>query len=264
MPRSLRHDRAHDYKFLIRRWRALAPKVGFRIKKYAEAGGYDLFYLERRKPAKNVPSIYFSAGIHGDEPAATEGLFEWAEKNPKLLQEMNFLIFPCINPWALVNNSRRDAEGHDLNRSYRTKDIPQINEQLRLMASRKFDLALALHEDYDALGVYMYEVCLSKPYWGDAMLKAAARFIRPDPRKKIEGRAASGGAIRPVISVDLMPDWPEAFILHFQNVPRIFTVETPSEFHLDDRVAAHVAILSKAVDLCRKEFSLPPRPAKAS
>ncbi len=263
MPRTLRRQCAHDYKFLIRRWRALAPTIGFRMRKYGEAGGYDLFYLERRKLAKDVPSIYFSAGIHGDEPAATEALIEWAEKNSKLLREFNFLIFPCLNPWALVNNTRRDAEGRDLNRCYHLKNLPQITEHIRLMTSRPFDLALALHEDYDAVGVYLYEVPTRKPFWGDKLLKAAAPVIRPDPRPKIEGRPAKRGAIRPTISVDLMPEWPEAFILHFQKIPRVFTIETPSEFHLDTRVEAHMAIISEAVSLCRKEFSLPPRPLRA-
>ena len=61
-----------------------------------------------------------------------------------------------------------------------------------------------------------------------------------------------------------MPEWPEAFVLYFQNAVRIFTIETPSEFHLDDRVNAQIAMIAKAVDLCRKEFSLRPRASAAS
>jgi hypothetical protein len=88
------------------------------------------------------------------------------------------------------------------------------------------------------------------------MIRAASKFIGPDLRKTIEGRPAQGGIVRrPKITPDLMPDWPEAFILYFRKVLRVFTVETPSEFHLDDRIAAHGAILSKAVALCRKEFA---------
>ena len=62
--------------------------------------------------------------------------------------------------------------------------------------------------------------------------------------------------VRRTITPDLMPEWPEAFVLYFQNAVRIFTVETPSEFHLDDRVNAQIAMISKAVELCREEFSL--------
>ena len=256
MARTLRHNRAHDYSHLIRRWRSVAAKTGLRLVKYSEAASYDLFYLESRRKRTRVLSLYLSAGIHGDEPAATEGLIVWAEKNIKLLSECGVLIFPCLNPWALVNNCRRDFDGRDLNRSYHTQDVPQITEQLKLIVTRKFDLAYLLHEDFDALGNYIYEVNAAKPYWSELILAAAKKHIAPDPRRKIEGRGAKMGVIRPRVSPELMPDWPEAFILHYQNVPRVFTVETPSEFHLDDRVEAHAAMLSKAVELTAKEFAL--------
>jgi hypothetical protein len=60
--------------------------------------------------------------------------------------------------------------------------------------------------------------------------------------------------VRRSITPDLMPDWPEAFVLHFHYAARTFTVETPSEYSLDDRVAAQAAVISKAVSLCRREF----------
>ena len=44
-------------------------------------------------------------------------------------------------------------------------------------------------------------------------------------------------------------------MLCFQDVKRVFTIETPSEYHLDQRAAAHAAMLDKAVALCRKEFA---------
>ncbi|HEY5741896.1 MAG TPA: hypothetical protein VIS99_05085, partial [Terrimicrobiaceae bacterium] len=92
--------------------------------------------------------------------------------------------------------------------------------------------------------------------WGEILLEAAAKHIPPDPRKKIEGRSARSGVVRRTITPDLMPEWPEAFVLYFQNAARIFTVETPSEFHLDDRVNAQLEVISKAVELCREEFAL--------
>lgn len=263
MPRRLRHDRAHDYPFLIRRWRRLAKRTGLKMARCAKAGGLDLFHLESTRAGKKAPSFYFSAGIHGDEPGATEGLLTWAEKNAALLRKVNVLIFPCLNPWGLAGNCRLDSEGRDLNRSYNNSAVPQIGAQIRIMGDRRFDLALALHEDYDARGVYIYEVPSQKKNWGELMLKAAAKSIPAEPRKKIEGRAAQGGVVRRGIKPELMPDWPEAFILHFHHSARTFTIETPSEFHLDDRVEAQVAIISRAVELCQKEFSLRRKAEKA-
>lgn len=255
MVRSLRHTRAHEYPHLIRRWRQVARATGLVVTPYATSGEWDLVYLEPRRARPGAPAIYLSAGIHGDEAGATEGLLEWAAKNPDLMRALNVLIFPCLNPWGLVNNCRMDAEGRDLNRGFHNRTIPQIDAQLRVLADRRFDLALTLHEDYDALGMYIYEVPSRKEHWAETLLQAAARHVPTDIRKKIEGRAARAGVVRAAIKPDLMPNWPEAFVLHFHHAARTFTIETPSEFFLDDRVAAHVAVVTKAVTLCRKEVS---------
>ncbi len=262
--RLLRHDRAHDYRFLMRRWREVAALADLRIKKYSEAGGCKLYCIVSRLKRAEAPSIYLSAGIHGDEAAATEGLVEWAQANTDALRLLNVLIFPCLNPWGLVNNSRRDPDGRDLNRSFHTSAVPQIAAQIQWLTGCAFDLALNLHEDYDAIGLYIYELQRVKPFWAELLLEAGAQYIPPDPRKKIEGRAARAGVVRRIITPDLMPEWPEAFVLYFQNAVRIFTVETPSEFHLDDRVNAQIAMISKAVELCREEFSLRAKPTAAS
>ena len=256
MPLLLRHSRAHDYRFLMRRWRSVAAAADLRLKKYAEAGGCNLYCLASGSKKANAPSIYLSAGIHGDEAAATEGLVEWAQANTDVLRLLNALIFPCLNPWGLVNNSRRDPDGRDLNRSFHTSAVPQIAAQMQWITGCAFDLALNLHEDYDALGLYIYELQRVKPYWGEVLLAAAAEHIPPDPRRKIEGRSARYGIVRRKVTPDMMPEWPEAFVLYFHNSARIFTIETPSEFHLDDRVDAQLKVISKAVELCRKEFSL--------
>lgn len=254
MPRPLRHDRPHDYKHLIRRWRKVAKAAGLTVVKYAEAGGYDVFALESARK-KDGPAIYVSAGIHGDEAASTEGLISWAEKNPARLRDGNLLILPCLNPWGLVSNCRLDAEGRDLNRAFHDESVPQVVAHKQLLGQRRFDLALTLHEDYDALGFYLYEVPGPKPYWGEQLTRVAGRHVPIEKRSKIEGRAAKDGIVRKAIKPDLMPTWPEAFVLYFAHSNRVFTVETPSEFHLADRVAAQVAVLEKAVALCGKEFS---------
>ncbi|MGA7879553.1 MAG: hypothetical protein WCD63_01670, partial [Terrimicrobiaceae bacterium] len=71
MPLLLRHSRAHDYRFLMRRWRSVATAADLRLKKYAEAGGCNLYCLASGRKKASAPSIYLSAGIHGDEAAAT-------------------------------------------------------------------------------------------------------------------------------------------------------------------------------------------------
>jgi hypothetical protein len=86
-------------------------------------------------------------------------------------------------------------------------------------------------------------------------LAAAARVIPVDHRKTIEGSRAKLGLIRRRIGVDFMEQHPEAFTLHFKNSQRTFTIETPSEHHLEVRISAHVAVIEEAVRLCQAEFS---------
>jgi len=244
---------SHDYPRLIRRWRAVAGTAGMPLRSYGGSGRHRLFWLASPPRPASAPSIYFSAGIHGDEPAATEALVTWAEKNVRILKLIRAVIFPCLNPWGLANNSRLDAEGRDLNRCYNTNNVPWIEEQRKIIRNARFDLALMLHEDFDAAGMYIYETGNRRPHWAEQMLLPATRFVPAAPRGRIEGRAAKKGVLRYRITPGLMPDWPEAFLLHFHHAERTFTIETPSEFHIDARVAAHVAALVCAVRACRVE-----------
>ena len=247
------HVRAHDYPFLIRRWKRAAAAAGLKMREFAESGGYPIYSLASETSAAGQPSLYISAGIHGDEAASTEGLIVWAEKNPRLLRKFRALIFPCLNPWGLVNNCRLDPRGRDLNRCYNNPRVPQIRAQVKVLGSSRFDLALQLHEDFDAHGVYIYEVRGKRPFWAEDLLKAGTLSLPPDLRTSIEGRAAKSGIVRRKITPDLMPDWPEAFLIHFRHAARTFTIETPSEFAIDARVSAQEAILTAALKKCLAE-----------
>jgi hypothetical protein len=106
-----------------------------------------------------------------------------------------------------------------------------------------------LHEDYDGQGFYLYEIMRARPFWGESLLAAAARHITIDPRKKIDGHKAEGGLIRRRFDRTRFDQigYPEAIWLHEFHARRALTVESPSEFALDRRVRAHVAVLEECV-----------------
>ncbi len=243
--------RAHDYDRLIRRWQRVATLAQLDLQPFSQSAGFPLFVLQSRPDTPSGPALYFSAGIHGDEPAATEGLVTWAEQNTRLLRRLTVAIFPCLNPWGLVNNNRLDSQGRDLNRCFGKRKLPQVRDQVRWLRGLRFDAALTLHEDYDARGIYIYEVAGRKPFWAEELLAAAEPHVPADPRRKIEGRPAKNGIVRRRITPDLMPDWPEAFLLDFSHARRTFTIETPSEYAIETRVAAHIGVLERAVELAR-------------
>src|SRR3954469_6979608 len=127
--------RAHHYPHLIARWRAVCRAAGLRLRCFAEAGKYGIYYLETRAPG---PAVYLSAGIHGDEPAGPEALITWAEADLARLRRHALVIFPCLNPWGLVNNIRLGEDGLDWNRSFHREDHPLIAGWRRVMSNRPF------------------------------------------------------------------------------------------------------------------------------
>ena len=244
---NVAHLRAHDYKWLVTRWRALAKREGWRMRKFADADGFPVYVVESARRAG--PHLYLSAGIHGDEPAATEALVTWCTRRARTLQKCEVLIFPCLNPWGLQNNNRNDAHGRDLNRGYHRQDVPVIEAQKMLLQGRSFDAAVMLHEDFDAHGVYLYEIPGARPFWGEKLLAAAARHIPREPRSRVEGRRCRRGLIRTRITAETLPEHPEAFCLRFGHTRRSLTFETPSECSMTARVRAHGAMLDEVLRL---------------
>ncbi|MBU3665764.1 MAG: DUF2817 domain-containing protein [Chthoniobacterales bacterium] len=241
------HLRAHDYAWLVKRWRALARREGWRMRKFAHADGFPVYVVE--SPPSPGPRLYLSAGIHGDEPAATEALVDWCARRAAALKKCEVLIFPCLNPWGLQHNDRHDARGRDLNRGYHRNDVAVIEAQKKILRGRAFDAAVMLHEDFDAHGVYLYEIPGARPFWGEKLLAAASRHLPREPRPRVEGRRCRRGLIRTRVTPRTLPEHPEAFFLRFGHTTRSLTIETPSEFSITTRVAAQGAVLDAVLKL---------------
>ncbi len=243
-------QRCHDYHYLIRRWRAVCAASGLKIKKCGTADGYQCY--EIFSPLLTLQGgIYISAGIHGDEPASCSGLIDWAEQHVTELAELPLLIYPCLNPWGLVNNNRNDAGGTDLNRVWESPATPFISYIIERIRNYQFDLALTLHEDFDGQGLYIYEPVPKGNLrsWGAKLIAAAAPFLPADPRKTIDGRRAKDGMIRPAGKNLPFSELPEAVYLHLHHAQRTYTFETPSEYGLDRRTAAQAALVKSAIEM---------------
>jgi predicted deacylase len=224
------------------------------MKAFAEHDGFPLFVLQTRRPSPDAPSVYLSAGIHGDEPAGPEGVLAWARKHTRTLQHLSVTIFPCLNPWGLSRNIRTDQSGVDLNRQFHEVGVGYFRALHQLIDGRHFDLAVALHEDYDGQGLYIYELD-SAPTPHAPQLLAAARHILPaDPRRTIDGRRfTKPGYLHRNVARRKLPDGPETIFLARRKAGICLTVETPSEFSLDRRIRAHRVILQAAVELVLRQ-----------
>ncbi len=249
-----RSHRAHDVVHLVSRWRRLARALRLPLQTLCVVNEFPVVLLEH---GDENNGLYVSAGIHGDEVGATEGLLRWAERGGLAALRsagIPFVLAPCLNPWGLANNSRVDARGRDLNRSFQSPRLSPIRELRAALEKRRFRLALTLHEDFDAQGLYLYEIRGAKPYWGEQLAGAVAKWMPADARRQIEGRPARGGVIRPRLDQRtrefLRTGCPEALWLHFSGqAARVFTFETASEHGLDLRAETHAQLVSESVRL---------------
>jgi protein MpaA len=245
---DFRAHRVHDSRFLSKRWQSLARKSRLNGLVYSIAEEFELVCF--KSPAlKSSGGIYLSAGIHGDEPASTEGLYQWAELHSSILREIPIMIFPCLNPWGLQHNRRTDSENRDLNRCFHLDNIPRIQAQKELIRDYKFRLAICLHEDYDAQGVYLYEIRNKFTTFGNELLAAAGYYVPIDARRTIEGRRAEQGWIARKINLIKFPVIAEAIYLARNHSERTITAETPSEYDLGPRIQAQIAMIQRAIEL---------------
>jgi murein peptide amidase A len=249
--------RVHNYLRLAKRWKALARRARLRCTVFENVDEFELLCI--RSPAlQEKNGIYLSAGIHGDEPASAEGLCLWAELSATALHDLPLIIFPCLNPWGLVRNLRLDSQGRDLNRCYHLDEPAQIRAQKALIAPYSFRLGMCLHEDYDAQGVYVYEIRKHHRLFGPELLAAAGFYVPVDLRKTIEGRRASQGWIARRLNFVRFPFRAEAMYLAENHSERNITFETPSEYDLPARIHAQVVAIQKAVELIMLDVARSP------
>jgi protein MpaA len=192
-----------------------------------------------RTAANPKSRLYLSAGIHGDEPAGPLAVLELFRKN-EWSDAVEMWICPCLNPEGFVSNRRENASGHDLNRDYRHLETAEIRAHAAwLQTLPKCDLAVLLHEDWEANGFYLYELNpLNLPSFAPKLIQEVAKVCPIEHASTVDNWSASGGIIRPQTHPRERPQWAEAVYLVMHNSARSYTLEAPSDFPLSIRVRA--------------------------
>ena len=233
---------------LLSDFRSAAETSGFQVESYGEAFGYPLLTATRAtKPSRKSRQIYLSTGIHGDEPAPPLALLQLL-KNDALPHTNHYTLCPCMNPAGLAAGTRENPDGIDLNRDYTDFASTEIRTHRDWIEANitALDLALHLHEDWEAKGFYFYELNFHGHYsHADALLAAAKKHLPIDTDSTIDGHPANGGIIRPPERPHVPEGLPEAlyFEAHYNLLD--YTIETPSCFPLDQRIQAmQVAVLA--------------------
>ncbi len=219
--------------------RTLAAGAGFVVRIFAEAGGFALPVLTRGGPGKDC--LYVSSGVHGDEPAGPLAIRR-ALENDWFSPDFGWVVFPAINPTGLVRGTRETAEGIDLNRDYRSLKAMESRVHRAFLAGSgwRFRAVLGLHEDWEAGGAYLYE---HNPDGAvnpcDALLAVLEENCGLEQGEVIDDwPVAREGLIHPPSVPEIRENWPEQIYLLEAHTRMSYTVETPSECALENRVRA--------------------------
>ena len=182
------------------------PSYARDVEESARAGGWTVRHLsptassarpwlQRAAPA-GAPRVYFSAGIHGDEISGPLALLEML-RQPDFFAAVDATIFPILNPDGLARGVRENADGIDLNRDYRNPKSAEIAGHIdALKTLGRFDAAMMLHEDFEGIGAYLYELNDAlPPTLGNDIIAAMGRHVPIDLRPAIEDVPARGGSV---------------------------------------------------------------------
>jgi protein MpaA len=196
--------------------------------------------------------VYISAGIHGDEPAGPLALLSMIKQN-EWPEDLDLYMCPLLNPSGFPLNTRENGNKLDLNRDYRHLKSLEVQTHTHwLLTQPRFDVALCLHEDWEARGFYLYEL---NPGNGKSLAPAILNAVREecpiDSSELIDEWEATDGLIRPNVKPEERELWAEAVFLIAHKTEQTYTLETPSDFTLDLRIRAHVRAVKAALrELC--------------
>lgn len=144
--RSYQHD-------VVDRLNAL-PSDTFRLEQYGalshDPKRYPLYRVMTQPFNDKNPTVLITGGVHGYEDSGITGALRFLEEEAaKYADKVNFVVYPCISPFAYEINHRWNRKAEDPNRHFHPGGTAE--ESLQLMASVKslkvhFRAAVDLHE----------------------------------------------------------------------------------------------------------------------
>ncbi|MBC2607686.1 M14 family metallopeptidase [Pelagicoccus albus] len=238
---------------------AAARDQNFAVEELTSHSGYAIYALTRKAaPSGDKPPLrlYLSSGIHGDEPAGPLALLELLESG-LLPRDTDIAIVPLINPTGIKAKKRENDNGWDLNRDFRYPKNPETQAVREFIISQApFHLSVALHEDWESSGFYMY--CIT-PDGDDRLPRKILNEVKKEgplePETEIDGHPAENGLITRPADFDLegRDDWPEAFLLYERSEHVHITTESASSAQLRIRIAQQCQAVKTAIRLLEEK-----------
>ncbi|MBU4501952.1 MAG: M14 family metallocarboxypeptidase [Nanoarchaeota archaeon] len=228
---------------------------------------YPIYTVFAKSPNPNAYNIFLSAGVHGDEPGGLYSLLEFLEREvEKYLPDFNFTAFPCLNPSGFEQDKRENFDKVDINRNMESITSVQENNLLIQFLTdnpQRYLFSIDMHEDPTDKPVggcdisenpkkfYLYESSPNKESRrGHKLLRKLEKLNIPIcKRKEIYREKNEDGLIwTPKVH---NPDYAaeKSVQTYMQKyTTHSFTPETPTCWTLEDCIAAHLKMLSIALE----------------
>jgi len=114
---------------------------------------YALVAVRNQGWRPELPAVLITGGVHGYETSGVHGALRFLEAHAQAYQrKVNFLLVPCVSPWAYERIQRWNHDAVDPNRSFRDNSPAQECVALmRLIAPwrNQFVAHIDLHETTD-------------------------------------------------------------------------------------------------------------------
>ncbi len=131
------------------------PSETFTVEQYGalriDPDRYPLYRVRTGSRDASAPTVVITGGVHGYEPSGIMGALRFLkERAPKYAEDkINFLVYPCVSPFAYEIDHRWNWRAEDPNRNFRpngnSEEALKVMESVEAMGTR-FRAAADLHE----------------------------------------------------------------------------------------------------------------------
>lgn len=146
----IRQQVKRSYTDLVEQ-RILSLEPSFAIDTYGDlvcgAARYALYAVASKDWNPALPNVLITGGVHGYETSGVMGALSFLEQSlAHYTPAFNFLVMPCISPWAFETINRWNPQAIDPNRSF-ISDSPAQESALAMHYLATRDTAFLAHFD---------------------------------------------------------------------------------------------------------------------
>ena len=202
---------------------------------------YPMLALKYTSKMNRKTAIILS-GTHGDENYAVNILLKWL-KSPMIFNDINFYIFPCVNPFGYVFNRRSNGNRQDCNNDINFVKDSKVPELSILYDAypQNADIVMDLHGDSSKEGFcYAYEhKSENLPSIAEPALIENDNLIPYAKTKTIYKIPVHNGVLTP-------PPYDQGIELFMEKLAVTYTItlELPGKFDGQKRAEGGVAIIN--------------------